>query len=561
MNDPNGPVGEGEGRSVADERDLRPDLDMAFDFLRQYSPAGPWVLSAKKGKADPFKTKTFRPQTEAAGRAWVERLNLDRHHIYFMVNPPIRDLDNKAKKEDVRDMAVLHVDIDPKKGPDAPPPAEARTSAIAELEKADHAPPPSIIIDSGGGVQAIWLLDEPLPIDGHVPAAEEAEAYNQHLETKLGGDRCHNLDRVLRLVGTVNWKREHGREPRLAELLQFYNDRRYPLAEFTAATRKRGSPQAGQAEVQLDGVPPFLASLDELPAAVTPRIRMLIVQGCDPDEPDKYPSRSEVTFAVACGMVRGGCTDEQIAAVLLDPGFAISAHTRAQKRSLDYAARQIKKARDAVAKDEIGPDGLRVLNPAAPLEIAERLKAELFPNAIHTNDDWLDWRAGAYRDVEDATMRAVLYRELGKAVVAKKENKSVVFEPFNPDTTKVNKVLDALEGVAHRPADAMTSQTWLEGDGPSPSELLAVRNGLVHVPTGELLSPTPRFFTRNTLDLEYDPGAPEPEQWLAFVEQVFPDPLAAELLQDWFGYLVTPDTSQEKMLLLIGPPRSGKGTI
>jgi P4 family phage/plasmid primase-like protien len=260
-------------------------------------------------------------------------------------------------------------------------------------------------------------------------------------------------------------------------------------------------------------------------------------------------------------MVRGGCDDQTIAAVLLDPGFAISAHTREQKRPLDYAARQIKKARDAVAKDNLGPDGRRVLNPAAPLEIAERLKAELFPTAIHTNDDWLEWRAGAYRDVEDATMRSAMYRELGKAVVAKKEDGGIVFEPFNPDTNKVNKVLDALEGVAHRPADAMTSQTWLEGGGPPPFELLACRNGLVHVPTGELLPPTPRFFTRNTLDLEYDPGAPEPEQWLAFVAQVFPDPVEAELLQDWLGYLVTPDTSQEKMLLLIGPPRSGKGTI
>lgn len=550
------PAGD-EARSVADNP-LRPDLDKAFGFLRQYCPTGPWVLSAKKGKNGPFKTRTFRPETEAAGRAWVERLNLDGHHIYFMVNAPMRDLDNKAKKEDVRDMVVLHLDIDPKAGED---PAAARAEAIAALEKAEHAPPPSVVIDSGGGVQALWFLDEPLPIDGSIPGAEDAELYNQYLEEKLGGDRCHNLDRVLRLPGTINWKREHGREPRLAELLQFHNDRRYPLAEFTAATRKRVSPTGGQAEVHLDSVPPFLASLDELPAAVTPRIRMLIVQGCDPDEPDKYPSRSEVTFAVACGLVRGGCTDEQIGAVFLDPELAISAHTREQKRPLDYVVRQIKNARDAVAEDGLGHEGRRVLNPAAPLEIAEQFKAELFPTAIHTNDDWLEWRAGAYRDVEDATMKSILYRELGKALVAKQEKKSVVFEPFHPNSSKVGNVLDALRGVAHQPAKVMAPPVWLEGDGPPPLELLAFRNGLYHVPTGALLPPTPRFFTRNALDLDFDPNAPEPEQWLAFVQQVFPDRAAAELLQDWFGYLLLPDMTQEKMLLLIGPPRSGKGTI
>ena len=33
------------------------------------------------------------------------------------------------------------------------------------------------------------------------------------------------------------------------------------------------------------------------------------------------------------------------------------------------------------------------------------------------------------------------------------------------------------------------------------------------------------------------------------------------LLQDWMGYTLTPDTSLQKILLCIGPPRSGKGTV
>jgi len=32
-------------------------------------------------------------------------------------------------------------------------------------------------------------------------------------------------------------------------------------------------------------------------------------------------------------------------------------------------------------------------------------------------------------------------------------------------------------------------------------------------------------------------------------------------LQDWFGYTLSPDTSQQKMLMIVGPTRSGKGTI
>src|SRR5262249_20330824 len=34
-----------------------------------------------------------------------------------------------------------------------------------------------------------------------------------------------------------------------------------------------------------------------------------------------------------------------------------------------------------------------------------------------------------------------------------------------------------------------------------------------------------------------------------------------DLLQEWFGYCLTPDTRIQKMLMMIGPTRSGKGTI
>lgn len=122
----------------------------------------------------------------------------------------------------------------------------------------------------------------------------------------------------------------------------------YRLADFTPAPAENAAPAAEQGKVHLEGAPPRLRDLDELPPAVTQRTRMLIVQGDDPDDQLRYSSRSEVTFAVVCEMVRAKCTDEQIAAVLTDPDFGISGHTLAQKRSLEYAARQIERARAEV---------------------------------------------------------------------------------------------------------------------------------------------------------------------------------------------------------------------
>jgi putative DNA primase/helicase len=54
--------------------------------------------------------------------------------------------------------------------------------------------------------------------------------------------------------------------------------------------------------------------------------------------------------------------------------------------------------------------------------------------------------------------------------------------------------------------------------------------------------------------------------FLAWLREIFADhgedlDKAIELLQMWYGYCLTSDTSQQKMLVLTGPSRSGKSTI
>jgi hypothetical protein len=328
--------------------EIKADLNEALKHLKWLRPEGPWTLTAIPPDRGPTRTATFGPDTEDKAFRWLEQQTSDELNIYFMVNPARSRLTSKAKKEDVEELSWLHVDIDPKKGED---PAEARADALKKLQR--FTPPPSLIIDSGGGLQGFWRLDEALYIGGNIPAAEEAEAYNQQLEIMLGGDSCHNCDRIMRLPGTINRpnekKRKAGRTPRLAAVLERHDDRVYSLGEFTAAPRVQSDDGGISAPaVKISGNLPRLKDLDELPEAVTQRTRMLIVQGDDPDDQLRYSSRSEVTFAVCCELVRAGCDDDTIAAVLLDPDFGISGHTLAQKRSVEYAARQIERAREEV---------------------------------------------------------------------------------------------------------------------------------------------------------------------------------------------------------------------
>lgn len=92
--------------------------------------------------------------------------------------------------------------------------------------------------------------------------------------------------------------------------------------------------------------------------------------------------------------------------------------------------------------------------------------------------------------------------------------------------------------------------------------VLSCANGLVDLETGEIHPHTPRYINLNSVDYPFDPDAGHPEEWLSFLDSVWSDdPECIAALQRIFGYLLTPDTSMQRMFQLVGPPRSGKGTI
>jgi hypothetical protein len=322
----------------------QPDTKAAVAFLERWRPGGPWVLTSISLEKK-TNTRTFSQATVSDMVAWLNaRQGVE--NIYFMVNPARRELTNKAQKSDVEALAWLHIDIDPRVGEDG-----AAEKARAEKLLRGFTPPATVIIDSGGGVQGFWRLEEPVPINGDVARAEELEAYNQQLEILFGGDHCHNVDRIMRLPGTINVpdakKLKKGRVPALASVID-HEDTAYPLKAFTPAARvqTREGGLGGNTRIKISGNLPRLSSVDDLPETVSSRVKMLIVQGTDPDDPTKYQSRSEVLFAVCCELVRANCSDDTIAAVIMDPDFGISASVLDKPRPERYAARQIEQARE-----------------------------------------------------------------------------------------------------------------------------------------------------------------------------------------------------------------------
>ncbi|MEQ1827975.1 MAG: phage/plasmid primase, P4 family, partial [Pirellula sp.] len=108
-------------------------------------------------------------------------------------------------------------------------------------------------------------------------------------------------------------------------------------------------------------------------------------------------------------------------------------------------------------------------------------------------------------------------------------------------------------------------------DGHDEGHCISLANGILNIskaiaepppPESEILLPhSPDWFSTTKLNFPFDPNAQCPN-WIKFLRDIFNDDTESiDLLQKWFGYLLTPDNSLQKILFIIGQRRSGKGTI
>jgi putative DNA primase/helicase len=177
----------------------------------------------------------------------------------------------------------------------------------------------------------------------------------------------------------------------------------------------------------------------------------------------------------------------------------------------------------------------------------------------------LTWRGNRYVEIEEETLRQRLQPWLHKALryICNKRTGVLELVPFESNPGTVKAAVESLRAYAHLPV-SVTPPSWLDGRAhpPDPKNLLPFPSGTLDLATGRTLPPTPALFNINAIDFDYDPSPEVPERWIKFLEQLWGDDLeSVALLQEWLGYCLVADTSQQKMLLMVGPKRSGKGTI
>ena len=207
-------------------------------------------------------------------------------------------------------------------------------------------------------------------------------------------------------------------------------------------------------------------------------------------------------------------------------------------------------------------------SPSRPYDVAQRATKEMFTTQdsglktlIYWSGDFWRYTGTHYALVKDELeVKELLWQRLNRVHYLGKEGEEL---PWSPTTAKINGLIEPLK-ILNRVDSDMPAPSWLpQSDtfGLDAKHVISTANGLLDLKGRYQVAHTPGLFTTWSLPFDYDPTA-QCARWHKFLEEVFAhDPKGADLLQEFAGYLISGRTDLHKALLVIGPPRGGKGVI
>ena len=307
---------------------LTPHEDEIRTFLGEVVREGIQLVSIASSKGGAALGRYFGNDAATAAR-WAAAQNRTGKNIYWSPNCVTPGLNKKAQKTDIVTARFVVGDADFYKEAD---PVHARMQIQRKLQ--GFTMPPSFVIDSGNGQQPFWRLR-----DANLDHAA-VERVNAQVRSLIGGDSVQNIDRVMRLPGTVNYPNDKklglGLVPVMASVAAEDLGASYWLEELSADLPQLGDRQCNKPskhETQLV----VLMTADDLGVDGLSPLRSVIEKPTGVD-------RSGDVLRCAGDMKREGYSKEQVLGVLMNPANAVSAHVLGQADPRRAALRAIGKA-------------------------------------------------------------------------------------------------------------------------------------------------------------------------------------------------------------------------
>ncbi|MFP1155108.1 phage/plasmid primase, P4 family [Mycobacterium sherrisii] len=505
-------------------------------------------------------------------------------NVWFGLNPvnlPVGGSGRRGNANEVTRIVGLPADLDVKNG--ACPDLDTAWAIIADVAVVVGTRP-AVVIHSGKGLQPIWAL-----ADGHgVQGRAILRRFGRLVQScarrrKVKVDSVFDPPRILRVPGTLNYKYD---PPLSASAVIDDNGRPLTTAELDE-------------KLKATGVYEYESDRDEDTGTVLSErstwtygdsecsYTKKTIEGWETDQPDngRHPLLINHLVRLAC-MWRFGCVSsadelDRLYKIIVRRHRKLCASTEPVRSvgrhevrcAWAWAVEHVSKKTHKQVATELGSHRHLYPTPNQVRKMARRILADLAKDGeplrfwIGTDDSptasslavqWNGRNRYLYRtakDVEDHVWDVLEEAEYNKW---DKTTGEWVATPWPQTVGSVSAITRAMHGVAKMQA-GMTPNSWVARE--SRGLVIPFQNVLFNPDDKTTQDHSPKFFNLTCLPFDYDSQA-GCLAWERTLGQWWPnDPEAVQLLQEWFGYLVSGRTDLHKMLFIRGRTRSGKGTI
>jgi putative DNA primase/helicase len=517
---------------------------------------------------------------------WTETMQNNGCNIYFQPNETRADCGTKPSKEKIVAALCRFADIDPVDEEFPYADERDRLARLAAHLIADPACAPTAIIDSGNGIQPLWAVTRE-PLTAEIITRTEAET--RTIEASLGAGGTHNIDRLLRLPGTVNFpnakKLKAGRGASRARLIhcrpnvctgQEAGILGAYLGAYVADTGlvrpkpvKPGKERTAAADDDIAALVTELAAagaekisrVNHLPQPLQDRLEDVLKARKrladrwaglvdDLTESGKGSSRSEADLSLAAMLKAAGFAHTETGLILcaFKHGKANGDVWPNETMRLRQVARAVLRSHEPRVKGNAPPkggDGL-ITEGAVSDAFAAAHQSQL--RFDHTAGRWFLWDGTRWRREETR----IAYRwahDVAKRLAADTENAKVII------TAGKASFAGGVERLAQSDrAFAVIHEIWDRDPW-----LLGTPGGTVDLTTGRMRPARQEDFITKLVAVAPADGAECP-LWLKFLgETTGNDDALIGFLQRWFGYCLTGITREHALLFVHGDGGNGKG--
>lgn len=420
---------------------------------------------------------------------------------------------------------------------------------------------PSVIVDSGGGYHAYWLLAEPFALDDKTQR-ERARTAQANWVAFVGGDPgAKDLARVLRVPGTLNQKEKYAPNFPAVRLIKADWTRLYTLDELEKVAANVATARKEAPKFSANGHGAYLD------AAIRGE-RNALARAL---EGERNTQLNKSAFALGT-LIHAGLDRAQIESDLLQIAASLGLSEREAARTiksgLDKGEREPRTIpeRERAKAAAVRAQALDVATNASGFNLtdfgnAERLIARHGKNFryCYTWDKWLHWD-GRRWSVDDNGEIVRAAKDTARAIATEADKLD--------DKTKRTLVEWSRRSEGHARINAMIELAKSEpGTGVTLDELdtdpwaINCANGTLDLRTGELRPHDRANLITKLAPAEYDANATS-ERWDDFLNTATQGNADLQtFLQRAAGYSLTGSTREEVLFFVHGPAAAGKSTF